>query len=280
MRALSLVVALHGSGPALLRTRLRSSRARLHCALAGATFVQLAGAQVPAALFGGDLLSSLGGHLAAAMVPGDEALPGQRRARDEGVVGDGARRDQVASRLNAHGAPLHTGRRPVATLAQHRAPRNRVEAHDHFPSLSLGAAKSLRSAVALAPLPLLARQIQEYAALGRANRLGAIVSTTAPPALPAVPPESRPGALRHSREEAQEYAVLESFQRFTGATLGGRAAPDGPSWRTTPEPAPAPAGFHSHRDRDAAAPRSLWGLSERMADMLRAQARQHGIDLT
>jgi hypothetical protein len=304
MPASSLVVALHGSSPALLRARLRSAAAPLHAALAGANAVHLARAQMPPAVFGGDLLDLLGRDLAAVLTGNRQAEPERPHTPAEWLRTDGVPGDRSGAAPDARRPLPATLRRPApfvpptasgaATAGRlkdqsfTRVRTNRVlpttndwgaAAVDDILRTSGSSAPMPPSVAGAAPaLPALTRQLREYGARTRRDRSAGTVAAAASAASPSAG-ESPAATLRQAREEQHTVAALESLQRLTRAAATEPGAAESRSWPTHHEP-PIAEAFRSLRDHDDGSGGSQWDLSKRVADLLRAQARQHGIDLT
>jgi hypothetical protein len=299
-----LVRALNGSGPSVLRTRLGSSRTRLQRVLASVHPVQLASARLPAAVFGGDLFASLGAHLAVALTPGGE--PAAERGRHSHTwISPPARRERFGSDPDAASNAPQRGMSNVATDHRHATggvvreadarSRRRDRVHS-LPPIGTGTSADAHrpGEIAAAPadaLPLpnlikmaphvsaLVRQIQEYASRVRTNRAAAPAATTvSTPRLPPMSPSTATAAWRQSRDQMRDSAH-DVLQRFTGLSAGERAA-DAPEWPLAPEAGPSRQTSRDVRDAGGDAVASPWALSDRIADVLRAQAREHGIDLT
>lgn len=312
---------LKASGPAQLRRRLRAARARLQQAAGVGRGLNRVATRIPSAVFGGDLLATLSGHLKDVLTPpsrSSEANAPRHRgvAADctESAVRPSVRQGQAAmSQLVEHprwssraasgrvGIPAAfstLSRNGESTLAAFDelaadildAPITRTERHEirerankPWPDSTPDVATNPGSQ----PVPsVLGKRIREYSELtGAQSRRQPVMAL--PDLVPGTPrdasaPATRPSHPRSLWPDRASKAVADTLQRFTGASfpnqneiLESAAQPTRQTAATSHPHALAP-----EHDADTVNRGSLRDLSDRMADVLRTQALQHGIDLT
>jgi hypothetical protein len=309
------------TGPAELRRRLRAAHKHLHEAAAVAGGLTRVSTQIPPAVFGGDLLSTLSDemrNMLKVLDPDSGAAASRSRAVAAASSGASVTRSirpvqPAISQLADHrrwpskpapdrlpGRPGFAGlqAKPEGTRSGFgkiggdrdpapTGPAGRREgterANRRWPEAApVGATPQVRPQ---AESSMLVSRVREYAELTRTQ---AHQQVTTPPAdLPTVQRDTTlpPATASHHRflwPDRASRAVAETLQRFTGASL---STPDDLGEVDAQLTRQSLTTSHPHHfglrhGGDAADVGWLRDLSDRMADVLRTQALQHGIDLT